>query len=88
MVTKVAKEYPEAEVRGRRRCGRRARTSPTWRSPPSRAPSWSASPPALKTKTDKVGFVGGVKGPIIDPFAAGYQAGVKAVNPKATVEMK
>ena len=42
----------------------------------------------LKTKTDKVGFVGGVKGPIIDPFAAGYQAGVKAVNPKATVEMK
>ena len=42
----------------------------------------------LKTKTNKVGFVGGVKGPIIDPFAAGYQAGVKAVNPKATVEMK
>ena len=32
--------------------------------------------------------MGGVKGPIIDPFAAGFQAGVKEVNPKATVEMK
>jgi basic membrane protein A and related proteins len=42
----------------------------------------------LKTKTDKVGFIGGVKGPIIDPFAAGYQAGVKAANPKATVQFK
>jgi len=42
----------------------------------------------LKTETNKVGFVGGVKGPIIDPFAAGYAAGVKAANPKAAVEMK
>ena len=42
----------------------------------------------LTTKTDQVGFVGGVQGPIIDPFAAGYQAGVEAANPKATVEMK
>ena len=42
----------------------------------------------LKTETDTVGFVGGVQGPIIDPFAAGYQAGVEAVNPEAKVEMK
>ena len=40
----------------------------------------------LKTKTNRVGFVGGVKGPIIDPFLAGYQAGVKAVNPGAKVD--
>ena len=42
----------------------------------------------LKTETDQVGFVGGVQGPITDPFAAGYKAGVAAVNPDATVEMK
>jgi basic membrane protein A len=40
------------------------------------------------TKTNKVGFIGGVRGPVIDPFAAGYQAGVKAANPQATVSMK
>ena len=43
---------------------------------------------ALKTKTKKVGFIGGVRGPIIDPFAAGYKAGVAAVDPKIQVEMK
>ena len=42
----------------------------------------------LKTETDKVGFIGGVQGPIIDPFAAGYQAGVKAANPDAQLDMK
>ena len=40
------------------------------------------------TESNKVGFIGGVRGPIIDPFAAGYQAGVKAANPQATVTMK
>jgi basic membrane protein A and related proteins len=43
---------------------------------------------ALKTKTKKVGFIGGVRGPIIDPFAAGYKAGVAAVDPSIPVEMK
>jgi basic membrane protein A len=42
----------------------------------------------LKTKTKKVGFIGGVRGNIIDPFAAGYKAGVAAVDPAITVEMK
>jgi basic membrane protein A len=42
----------------------------------------------LKTKSNKVGFVGGVKGPIIDPFGAGFQAGVKAANPKASVAIE
>lgn len=31
---------------------------------------------ALKTKTNKVGFIGGVKGNIIDQFEYGYRAGV------------
>jgi basic membrane protein A and related proteins len=42
----------------------------------------------LKTKTNKVGFVGGVRGPIIDPFLAGFQAGIKTVNPAAKVDAK
>lgn len=42
----------------------------------------------LKTKTNKIGFIGGAKGPVIDPFLAGFQAGVKAVNPTATVDAK
>lgn len=39
----------------------------------------------LKTTTNKVGFVGGMKVPLIERFEAGYSAGVKYVNPKATV---
>ena len=40
---------------------------------------------ALKTKTDKVGFVGGVNGPLIQKFEAGYKAGVAEVDPKIEV---
>ncbi len=43
---------------------------------------------ALKTKTKKLGFIGGVRGPVIDPFAAGYKAGATAVDPSITVDMK
>jgi len=43
---------------------------------------------ALKTKTKHVGFVGGNTGPLITKFAAGYQAGVKSVDPKITVDLK
>jgi len=39
----------------------------------------------LKTKTNKVGFVGGMKVPLIERFEAGFHAGVKYVNPNATV---
>jgi basic membrane protein A len=35
---------------------------------------------ALKTKSNKVGFVGGQKGDLIAKFQAGYQAGVEWVN--------
>ncbi|MDN4594432.1 BMP family lipoprotein [Polycladomyces subterraneus] len=41
----------------------------------------------LMTKTNKVGFIGGISSPLIKKFEAGYRAGVKAVNPKATVEV-
>ncbi|MBK1789323.1 BMP family lipoprotein [Prauserella cavernicola] len=43
---------------------------------------------ALKSKTDSVGFVGGVNTPLIQKFEAGYTAGVKAVTPDATVQVK
>jgi basic membrane protein A len=41
-----------------------------------------------KTKTNKVGFIGGVDTPLIQKFQAGYEAGVKAANPSATVTAK
>ncbi len=87
MVTKVAKEYPKlkfAIVDG----AAEGKNVTNLAFSPEQGSFLVGVAAGLKTKTNKVGFVGGVKGPIIDPFAAGYQAGVKAVNPKATVEMK
>lgn len=40
---------------------------------------------ALKSKTAKVGFIGGMDIPLIRRFAMGYKAGVLHANPKATV---
>jgi len=42
----------------------------------------------LQTKTNKVGFVGGVEGELIKKFEVGFIAGVKSVNPKAEVVSK
>ncbi|MFD2612862.1 BMP family lipoprotein [Paenibacillus gansuensis] len=39
----------------------------------------------LMTKTNKIGFVGGIKIPVIKRFEVGFLEGVKAVNPKAEV---
>ncbi|HQT92045.1 MAG TPA: BMP family ABC transporter substrate-binding protein [Candidatus Kryptobacter bacterium] len=39
----------------------------------------------LMTKTNTVGFIGGMESPLIRKFQAGYQAGVKYVNPKCKV---
>lgn len=39
----------------------------------------------LMTKSNKVGFIGGMKFPLIEKFEYGYRAGVKTVNPKAEV---
>lgn len=37
------------------------------------------------TKTNKIGFIGGVEGELIKKFENGFKAGVKSVNPKAQV---
>ncbi|MEG2789591.1 MAG: BMP family ABC transporter substrate-binding protein [Romboutsia sp.] len=37
------------------------------------------------TQSNKVGFVGGMEGPLIESFQVGYEAGVKAVKPDAEV---
>lgn len=42
----------------------------------------------LMTKTNKIGFVGGVELPLIEKFESGFIAGVKAVNPNATVTVQ
>jgi basic membrane protein A and related proteins len=42
----------------------------------------------LATKTNNVGFIGGVNVPLIQKFEAGYDAGVKAVNPQAKIQSK
>ncbi len=36
---------------------------------------------ALKTETKQIGFVGGMKVPLVEAFEMGYRAGVKATNP-------
>ena len=40
------------------------------------------------TKTNQLGFVGGMQIPLIKKFEAGYAAGVKKANPGATVDVK
>ncbi len=40
---------------------------------------------ALKTKSDKVGFIGGVDNALIQKFQAGFEQGVKATNPDVKV---
>jgi basic membrane protein A len=39
----------------------------------------------ITTKTNKVGFVGGMQFPLIEKFEYGFKAGVKSVNPAAEV---
>ncbi|WP_010096432.1 BMP family lipoprotein [Ornithinibacillus scapharcae] len=43
---------------------------------------------ALKTKTNKVGFVGGIESPLITKFESGFIAGVKSVNPEIEVDVQ
>lgn len=43
---------------------------------------------AMKSKTHNVGFIGGVNVPLIQKFEAGFQAGVKAADPTAQVQVK
>lgn len=41
----------------------------------------------LTTKSNKIGFVGGIDIPVIKRFEAGFVAGVKAVNPNAKIQI-
>ncbi|MDF9815198.1 basic membrane protein A [Streptomyces sp. SPB162] len=43
---------------------------------------------ALKTKTNKIGFIGGVDTTLIKKFAGGFQQGVKDTKPSATVDIE
>ena len=36
---------------------------------------------ALKTETGQIGFIGGMKVPLVEAFEIGYRAGIKAANP-------
>ncbi len=42
----------------------------------------------LQTKTNKIGFIGGIESDLINKFAGGFEAGVKAVNPDADVAIE
>ena len=43
---------------------------------------------ALKSKAKHVGFVGGIHGDLIKSFEAGYEAGVKSVDPKIKIDVQ
>jgi len=43
---------------------------------------------AMTTKSNKIGFIGGIEGAVIERFEAGFVAGVKAANPSATVDIQ
>lgn len=43
---------------------------------------------AMKTKTDKIGFVGGVDSDLINKFEVGFVAGAKSVNPDIEVKIQ
>jgi basic membrane protein A len=42
---------------------------------------------ALTTQSDHVGFIGGVNGPLIQSFEAGYVAGVESVDPNIQIDI-
>jgi basic membrane protein A len=43
---------------------------------------------ALTTKTDHIGFIGGMQSSVVERFHAGYLAGVKAVKPSVKVDVQ
>ncbi len=43
---------------------------------------------ALKSKSGKLGFIGGVETDLIKKFLAGFSAGAKSINPNVTIEAK
>ncbi len=43
---------------------------------------------AMVTKTEKIGFIGGMKNDIIEKFKKGYEEGAKYIKPDVTIEIK
>ena len=43
---------------------------------------------ALKTESDKIGYIGGVDVPLLREFEAGYVAGIHAINPEAEITVE
>lgn len=43
---------------------------------------------AMKTETDKLGFVGGIDSPLINKFETGFIAGAKSVNPDIEIDVQ
>lgn len=41
----------------------------------------------LTTKTNKIGFIGGMQSPVIKRFEVGFKAGIEAVNPDAELKI-
>jgi basic membrane protein A len=42
----------------------------------------------MTTKSNKIGFIGGMESAVIERFESGFLAGVKAANPNATVDIQ
>jgi basic membrane protein A len=42
----------------------------------------------MVTKSNKIGFIGGMESAVVERFEAGFVAGVKAANPNATVDIQ
>jgi basic membrane protein A and related proteins len=42
----------------------------------------------MVTKSNKIGFIGGMESAVVERFEAGFTAGVKAANPNATVDIQ
>lgn len=43
---------------------------------------------AMKTESNKIGFIGGVDSPVINKFEVGFTAGVKSINPNIELDIQ
>ena len=85
-VAKVAKEYPKLHFAIIDDEGAKAKNIGNLVFSEEQGSFLVGAAAALKTKKDHIGFIGGVETPLIQKFQAGYEAGVKAVNPKIKVD--
>jgi basic membrane protein A len=87
-VAKAAKDCPNTKFAIIDSVVEGVRTWRAWSSRRSRARSWVGAAAALKSAAKHIGFVGGVKVPLIAKFEAGYIAGAKAVDPNIKVDVR